>query len=59
MLGRLLAGRVATEYSLLRQRFLCISAGFRSRQGFPGHDKAFSGFVSRQEFLCHNMILRF
>ena len=44
--GRLLAGRVTTEYSMSRHRFLCISAGFRSRQGFPGHDKAFSGSVS-------------
>ena len=27
-------------------KILCISAGFRSRQGFPGCNRAFCGFVS-------------
>ena len=59
MQGRLLAGRVATKYSLSRKNFLCVSASFRSQQGFPGRDIAFSGSVSRHEFLCHDMIFRF
>ena len=46
MQGRLLAGRVATEYSLSRKNFLCVSASFRSQQGFPGRDIAFSGCVT-------------
>ena len=40
---------------MLRQ----AAAGFRSRQGIPGRDRVLSGFVSRQEFLCRNMVLRF
>ena len=30
-----------------------------SQQGFPGRKRAFFGFVSRQEFLCRDIVLRF
>ena len=46
MLGRLLVGQVATEYSLLRQRFLYISTSFRSRQGFLGRNRASWPYVA-------------
>ena len=40
---------------MLRQ----ATVGFGSRQGIPGRKRVLSSYVSRQEFLCRDMVLIF
>ena len=35
------------------------TAGFGSRYGIPGRDRVLFGSVSRQEFLCRDMVIKF